>query len=57
MTKRKTTIFVSCWRGCGRKIEILPARYSRNLVCGECWYDFDEVKNETDNLSQLRLGY
>ena len=30
-------IFVQCWRGCGRVMEIEPDRYSAGLVCGQCW--------------------
>lgn len=37
MARKVVNIFVSCWRGCGRTIEVDPERYSYGLVCGECW--------------------
>jgi hypothetical protein len=37
MARKIVNIFVNCWRGCGRTIEVDPERYSRGLVCGECW--------------------
>ena len=37
MARKVVNIFVACWRGCGRTIEVDPERYSHGLVCGECW--------------------
>lgn len=41
--RKRVLINVPCYFACGRIVKVDPERYSRGLVCGECW-DEQEVE-------------